>query len=98
MIDHSPRSLKGTGVTFNRYKGSSFQRFCSALRNMEAERVRVRDKLKQGLNIADLPPRMCDPSIQPAMCSSIRDACHGFAKTSNYQYFTIIIIIIIIIS
>jgi len=82
-LDSSSKSFRNTGVTFNRYKGSSFQRFCSALRNMEVERVRVREKLRQGLNIADLPPKMCDPSIQPAMCGSIRDACAGFAKSSN---------------
>lgn len=82
-LDSSSKNFRNTGVTFNRYKGSSFQRFCSALRNMEVERVRTREKLRQGLNIVDLPPRMCDPSIQPAMCSSIREACSGFAKSST---------------
>ena len=59
---------------------SRFSRFCRALYAVEAERLRQRETLQTQLGIPDLPTRMCDPEILPAMCSSVQAACSTFPR------------------
>ena len=60
---------------------SRFSRFCRALYAVEAERLAQRETLQNQLGIPDLPVRMCDPEILPAMCSSVQGACEKFPRT-----------------
>ena len=60
---------------------SRFSRFCRALYAVETERPVQRDALQHQLGIPDLPTRMCDPEILPAMCSSVQTACEKFPRT-----------------
>lgn len=60
---------------------SRFSRFCRALYAVEGERLRQREILQNQLGIPDLPVRMCDPDILPAMCSSVQGACESFPRT-----------------
>jgi len=59
---------------------SRFSRFCRALYAVEAERLNQREVLQNQLGIPDLPTRMCDPEILPAMCSSVQTACEKFPR------------------
>ena len=61
-------------------KASRFSRFCRALYAVEGERLRQRESLQNELGIPELPVRMCDPDILPAMCGSVRGACDAFPK------------------
>ena len=61
-------------------RASRFSRFCRALYAVEGERLRQRETLQNELGIPELPVRMCDPDILPAMCGSVRGACEAFPK------------------
>lgn len=60
---------------------TKFFRFVNAVRRVEMERLAQREMLQNELNIKELPERMCDPDLYPAMCSRLQDACSSFPKT-----------------
>ena len=78
-----PRIPVGEGGLSNKYRyllygASRFERFCHALYAVECERLRQREGLQVKLGIPNLPVRMCDPDMLPAMCSEVRGACETF--------------------
>ena len=73
----------GEGGLSNKYRyklygASRFERFCHALYAVESERLRQREGLQDKLGIPNLPVRMCDPDMLPAMCGEVRAACEAF--------------------
>ena len=78
-----PRIPVGEGGLSNKYRyllygASRFERFCHALYAVECERLRQREGLQHKLGIPNLPVRMCDPDMIPAMCGEVRAACQAF--------------------
>ena len=78
-----PKIPIGEGGLSNKYRyllygASRFERFCHALYAVECERLRQREGLQNKLGIPNLPVRMCDPDMLPAMCQEVRGACAMF--------------------
>lgn len=64
-------------------KDTKFHRFCHAIRRVELERMHQRKLLQAELGINELPIRMCDPDICPAMCSQVQSACSEFPRIAS---------------
>jgi len=69
------------GTDYLKVRDTKFNRFCHAVRRIEHERLSQRTALQNDLKIKSLPPRMCDPDIFPAMCTTVQDACTRFPRT-----------------
>ena len=75
-----PQSSSSAGVIT---ADSEFTRFCRALKTIEAERLKMRDMLKQDLGVKALPERMCDPDMRPVMCRQVQGACQSFPTVAS---------------
>lgn len=69
------------GTDYLKVRDTKFIRFCHAVRRIEHERLSQRNTLQNDLKIKALPPRMCDPDIYPAMCTTVQEACNRFPRT-----------------
>jgi len=69
------------GTDYLKVRDTKFNRFCHAVRRIEHERISQRNALQNDLKIKSLPPRMCDPDVLPAMCTTVQDACSRFPRT-----------------
>ena len=69
------------GTDYLKVRDTKFNRFCHAVRRIEHERLSQRNTLQNDLKIKALPPRMCDPDIYPAMCTTVQEACNRFPRT-----------------
>lgn len=58
---------------------SALQRYSVAIRHIENERIRYLETLKRELKVDELPTRMADPRLRPAMCPAIQRACQEFS-------------------
>ncbi|KAJ1415086.1 hypothetical protein B484DRAFT_401573 [Ochromonadaceae sp. CCMP2298] len=58
------------------------QRFARSLRAIERERLNIRNNLMAELRMRELPPNMCDPSINPFLCPAIRKACAEYPSAA----------------
>ena len=68
---------------YNKPRESEFHRFCKALKAVENERVRMREKLSRDLNVDNLPVSMCEESTLPVMSKSVQKACLNFPPIAN---------------
>ena len=58
-------------------------KFSKVLNEIESERMAVRLKLLNELEIKSLPKDMCNPEMLPVMSQPIRKACTKFPRTAN---------------